>query len=184
MTCECYEKVRVGVVNLDLDYTIELPVRATEQAAGYDVFACIRSGEELTGWNCKNVKAKFPVTGRAIEFHPGDRILIPTGISLIIPKGYCVKVYPRSGLSVKQGLTLINNVGIIDSDYTGELLIPLINLSDQFTQVIDREKIAQIMVEKLVPTFFYEEETAELMNHAGESNRKFGDSGGFGSTGL
>lgn len=183
MQCDC-SKTPIGVVNLDLDYTIELPVRATEQAAGFDVLACIREGEELTGWNRENVKAKFPVTGRTIEFYPGDRILIPTGISLIIPKGYCVKVYPRSGLSVKQGLTLINNVGIIDSDYTGELLIPLINLSNAIIQVIDREKVAQIMVEKIVDTMFYEEETAELMSHAGESNRKFGDSGGFGSTGL
>lgn len=184
MTCECTENVRVGVVILDNENPGRVPVRATEQAACYDVFATLNKSVGVKGWNCRNEKDNFPVLGRAVEFHPGDRMLIPTGIALLIPKGYCVKVYPRSGLSTKQGLTLVNNVGIIDADYTGELLIPLMNVSDQYTQVLDGEKVAQIMVERLVPTVFYEEETASLMEHAGESNRRFGNEGGFGSTGL
>lgn len=183
MTCECSEKVRVGVVNLT-EEPFDMPERGTDFAACFDVKANFWTSI-VKGYTKDNEKMEWDVPStKVVDVFPQERILVPTGITLIIPRGYCVKVYPRSGLSTKQGLTLVNNVGIIDSDYTGELFVSLVNLSDAEVSIAQGDKVAQIAVEKLVPTVFYEEETAELMSHAGESNRKFGDSGGFGSTGT
>ena len=92
-----------------------------------------------------NIKAKLPefkTSGSAgcdlcaiLEndtiIHPFERKLIPTGLSIEIPIGYEAQIRPRSGLSLKHGITLVNAVGTIDSDYRGEILVPLINLSNE-----------------------------------------------------
>ena len=183
MVCECNKNVRIGVVNLT-DDPIDLPQAGTDFAACFDVRANFWTSI-VKGYTSDNDKLEWEVPStKVIDIEPQERVLIPTGMALIIPKGYCVKIYPRSGISTKQGLTLVNNVGIIDSDYTGELFVSLVNLSDAEVSIAQGDKIAQIMVEKLVPTVFYEQETAELLSRASESNRKFGNAGGFGSTGT
>ncbi len=81
-----------------------------------------------------------------LHLKPMERRLIPTGLYLEIPMGYEGQVRPRSGLSIKHGITLVNCVGTIDSDYRGELKIPLINLSDKEFVIEDGDRIAQLVV--------------------------------------
>ena len=77
---------------------------------------------------------------------PFERRLIPTGLSLEIPRGYEGQVRPRSGLSIKRGLTCVNAVGTIDSDFRGELQVPLINLSQEPQTIEPGERIAQLVL--------------------------------------
>ena len=80
-----------------------------------------------------------------ISISPLERILVPTGLYIAIPRGYEGQVRARSGTSLKKGLTLINAVGTIDSDYRGELRIPIVNLSGEVQTIESGERIAQIV---------------------------------------
>jgi dUTP pyrophosphatase len=91
-----------------------------------------------------------------------------------IPKGYCVKLYARSGLATKHGVRLVNGVGIIDSDYRGEVMVALVNASTLSYQVKAGDRIAQFMLERVEPTALMV--VSELDNTARGA-------GGFGSTG-
>ncbi len=110
----------------------------------------------------------------AITLAPMERRLIPTGLYIELPYGYEGQVRPRSGLSIKQGLTCVNAVGTIDSDYRGELRVPLINLSNEPQQLEPGERIAQLVLAKHGVIAW--DEVDELS----ETDR---GSGGFGSTG-
>lgn len=103
-------------------------------------------------------------------------MLIPTGLILDIPKNYCVKIYPRSGLSSKKGLNLINCVGIIDSDYVEELMIPVYNNSQERVRIYSGDRIAQ---GELVV-----QHQAEFSYLTERPKRKSDRNGGFGSTGV
>jgi dUTP pyrophosphatase len=81
-----------------------------------------------------------------IRLNPMERKLIPTGLFLSIPKGFEGQVRPRSGLSIRHGITLINCVGTIDSDYRGEVKIPLINLGQEIFVVEDGMRVAQLVL--------------------------------------
>ena len=105
---------------------------------------------------------------------PLERKLIPTGIFLELPDGIEVQIRPRSGLAIKQGLTLLNSPGTIDSDYRGEIKIILINLSNETQLIKPGDRIAQLVFAK------YEKITWEQVDNLSESER--GD-GGFGHTG-
>ena len=100
--------------------------------------------------------------------------MIPTGISIQVPIGYCAKIYARSGIADKRGLAPSNAVGIIDSDYTGQVYISLANHSEVTQYIEPGERIAQIMIEETIP--FKWEEVESLS----ETDRGMG---GFGSTG-
>ncbi len=103
-----------------------------------------------------------------------ERTLVPTGLFIELPHGYEAQVRPRSGLSIKKGLTLVNSPGTIDSDYRGEIKIILVNLSNQPQTVEPGERIAQMVIAK------YEQiEWAEVAVLS-ETER---GAGGFGSTG-
>ena len=103
-------------------------------------------------------------------------MLIPTGLVFDIPTGYCLEVYPRSGTSFKLGLGLSNSVGMIDSDYTEELFVSIINHSN-VTQVVSHgERIAQAKLVPLVPT--------EIKEVKSKPKQKTSRTGGFGSTGV
>jgi dUTP pyrophosphatase len=84
-----------------------------------------------------------PVTLKSLE-----RKLIPTGLYLEIPMGYEAQIRPRSGLAIKKGLTLVNTPGTIDSDYRGELLVPVINLSAEDQSIEDGDRIAQMILSR------------------------------------
>ena len=108
---------------------------------------------------------------------PGEwRCLVPTGLILDIPEDHCVKIYPRSGLSTKKGLNLINCVGIIDSDYVEQLYIPIYNNSQERIKIYNGDRIAQ-------GELAYQPQIS--INYINERpQRKSDRDGGFGSTGV
>lgn len=110
-----------------------------------------------------------------ILIKPMERHLVPTGLFLEIPFGYEGQVRARSGLSIKNGITLVNCVGTIDSDYRGELKIPVINLGDEAFEINRGDRIAQLIITK------YEKIDWEPVEDIEESHR---GTGGFGSTGV
>jgi dUTP pyrophosphatase len=130
-----------------------MPEYATEGSAGMDLRA-----------NLEN-----PVTLQSLE-----RALIPTGIFIQLPDGYEAQIRPRSGLAIKHGITLVNTPGTIDSDYTGEIKIIMINLSAEPFTIQSGERIAQMVIAK------YEKAEWEIVEELTETQR---GSGGFGSTG-
>lgn len=109
-----------------------------------------------------------------LTLNPGERALVPTGIRLEIPDGFEGQVRPRSGLAVRAGITVLNAPGTIDSDYRGEVSVPLINLGEEAVVVEDGERIAQLVLAPVTRAVFV---SASSLS---ESDR--GD-GGFGSTG-
>lgn len=132
----------------------KIPERATSGSAGIDLCACIDEPITLVG---------------------GDTALVPTGIAIALPSAeYGAFVFPRSGISVKHGIGLLNSVGVIDSDYRGEIMVGLINQIDKAYTIQPGERIAQLVVMPVVPMPI--EEVAQL------DGTERGD-GGFGSTG-
>ncbi len=131
----------------------ELPSYATEQAAGMDLRANITE---------------------AIELKPLQRMLIPTGLFIELPKGTEAQIRPRSGLAFKNGITVLNSPGTIDADYRGEVKVLLVNLSDTAFVINDGERIAQMVIAK------HETASWNLVQNLEESER---NAGGFGSTG-
>ena len=109
-----------------------------------------------------------------VSLKPMERWLFPTGIYIQLPEGYEAQIRPRSGLAAKYGITVTNCVGTIDSDYTGEIKVSLINLSTDTVVIYPGDRIAQMIVAK------YEKVTWEEVAALDETER--GD-GGFGSTG-
>lgn len=111
-----------------------------------------------------------------ITLPPMARALVPTGIAIALPDAQHVAlVFARSGLAVKHGLALSNGVGVIDSDYRGELRVGLINLSNESYTIHSGERIAQLAVMPVVQPAFVQADTLD------ETSR---GTGGFGSTGL
>lgn len=106
---------------------------------------------------------------------PGARALIPAGFALTLPPGYEAQVRPRSGLAVKHGLTVLNAPGTIDSDYRGEVKVPLINLGQETFIVQRGMRIAQMVIAPVVQPAFHEVDALD------ETDR---GAGGFGSTGV
>jgi len=103
-----------------------LPEYKTEGAAGMDMYAHLPNG--------------------AVIIAPMERKLIPTGISIALPKGYEAQIRPRSGLALKHGITILNTPGTIDSDYRGEIANLLINLGSEPFVVNDGDRIAQMVI--------------------------------------
>ena len=137
---------------------LDIPFYATPGSAGMDLMAAIDD---------------------SITLHPGERRLVPCGISLAIPQGYEAQIRPRSGLALKQGITLLNTPGTIDSDYRGEIKAILVNLG-QDNVVIERGmRIAQMIIAPYVQATLKEitefEEDDSIVERSAE---------GFGSKGL
>ena len=110
-----------------------------------------------------------------LRLEPGQRALVPAGFAMALPAGYEAQVRPRSGLAVKNGITVLNAPGTIDSDYRGEVRVPLINLGDEAFTVERGMRIAQLVIAPVVQASF--DEVADLS----ETER---GAGGFGSTGV
>ena len=107
--------------------------------------------------------------------NPGERMLVPTGISIALPNGYVALVHPRSGLAIKHGISMVNTPGTIDADYRGEIGVILVNLSNEAVSIEDGERIAQLI--------FCRVEQVSLTEVAVLNDSERG-AGGFGSTGL
>lgn len=136
-----------------LEHNRILPEYKTEGAAGMDLCAAINE----------------PVTLKPLE-----RTLIPTGLKIELEHGYEGQIRPRSGMSIKHGITLINCVGTIDEDYRGEVCIPVVNISNEEYTIQPDERIAQMVISK------YEQAKIEVVTELSDTQR---GSGGFGSTG-
>ncbi|MGP1543989.1 MAG: dUTP diphosphatase [Candidatus Fimenecus sp.] len=136
-----------------LTETALVPTRATEGSAGLDLCADIE---------------------KSVVLKNGDTAVISTGIAIEIPKGYAAYIFARSGLSIKHGITLLNAVGVIDSDYRGEIKVGVINLKKDTYEIKQGERIAQlvIMPVSLMPI--------KEVQYLSDTER---GSGGFGSTG-
>ena len=130
-----------------------VPTYGSACAAGADLYAC----EET-----------------AVTVEPGKTVLVHTGIAMAIPEGYVGLVYARSGLACKRGLAPANKVGVIDSDYRGEIMVALHNHTDVAQTVENGERIAQIVFTPYVAADF---EVAEVLDDTARGE------GGFGSTG-
>lgn len=130
-----------------------LPSRATVSSAGADLYACLVED---------------------VVIKPSERLLIPTGIAMAIPEGYGGFIFPRSGTASKYGISLSNCVGVVDSDYRGEVKIAIINHSGESYTVKNGDRIAQMVI-MAVDLCNYTEYDSLDETQRGE--------GGFGSTG-
>ena len=110
-----------------------------------------------------------------LRLEPGQRALVPAGFAMALPAGYEAQVRPRSGLAVKNGITVLNAPGTIDSDYRGEVRVPLINLGDEAFTVERGMRIAQLVIAPVVQAGF---------NEVGDLDEPERGAGGFGSTGV
>lgn len=144
-------QLKVKVINKSKH---ELPAYSTPQSAGMDLRANI--DESLT-------------------LHPMERKLITTGIYMALPIGYEAQIRPRSGLALKHGITVLNAPGTVDADYRGEVMVLLVNLSQEDFIVNDGERIAQMAIVKHEQADFVE------VTELDETDR--GD-GGYGHTGV
>ena len=131
----------------------KLPTYGTAGAAGADLYACLEEDAVIL---------------------PGQTRFLPTGIALEVPQGCAGLVYARSGLACKRGLAPANKVGVVDSDYRGEILVALHNHGDQPQMICDGERIAQMLITPvLTPDYIWVEELSSTQR----------DGKGFGSTG-
>lgn len=110
-----------------------------------------------------------------LVMHPMERMLVPTGLFIELPPGYEAQTRARSGLAVKYGIGLVNGIGTIDSDYRGELKVPLINWGSEDFVINNGDRIAQMVIAK------YEKVEIELTDSLEETER---GTGGFGHTGI
>ncbi len=136
-----------------LEHNRVLPEYKTEGAAGMDLCAAISE----------------PVTLKPLE-----RTLIPTGLKIELEHGYEAQIRPRSGMSIKHGITLINCVGTIDEDYRGEVCVPVVNISNEAYTIEPDERIAQMIIAQV------EQAKLEVVTELTATVR---GAGGFGSTG-
>ncbi|WP_341838315.1 dUTP diphosphatase [Chitinophaga pollutisoli] len=142
--------IQVKIINRSAN---PLPGYATADAAGMDLRA--------------NLEA-------AVTLQPMERTLIPTGLFMELPAGFEAQVRPRSGLAIKQGLTLLNTPGTIDADYRGEIKIILINLSTEPQTIQHGDRIAQMVIAPFVQA---------TLTEVGELTETVRGEGGFGHTG-
>lgn len=132
----------------------KLPRYATAGSAGMDVHAAIVE---------------------PVMLEPFERQLIPTGLVLMLPHGYECQIRARSGLAIKHGITLINGIGTVDSDYRDEIKVPLVNLSNEAFIIQPGDRIAQLVIASVLQVSWKEVEHIDT-----SVDRQ----GGFGSTGL
>jgi len=146
--------LRVKIRRLNSSSGNPLPCYMTEHSAGMDLYA------ELTG---------------DVVISPGDRERIPTGVAIELPDGYEAQIRPRSGLALRQGITLVNSPGTIDPDYRGEIAIILINHGNGPFRVSNGDRIAQMIFTRFVRVDLQE------VDDLGETAR---GENGFGHTGI
>ena len=130
-----------------------LPTYGSPEAAGADLYACLEE---------------------SVTIEPGKTAFIPTGIAMEVPKNCAGLIYARSGLACKRGLAPANKVGVVDSDYRGEIMVALHNHSDQIQTISHGERIAQMVITPVLTPAY------EVVADLDDTVR---GTGGFGSTG-
>ncbi|MBQ8236895.1 MAG: dUTP diphosphatase [Oscillospiraceae bacterium] len=130
-----------------------IPTYGSADAAGADLYACLEA---------------------AVTIEPGKTVFIPTGLAMEVPKGYAGLIYARSSMGSKRGLAPANKVGVVDSDYRGEVMVALHNHGSVSQTVEGGERIAQLLITPvLAPAFVETDDLTDTVR----------GSGGFGSTG-
>ncbi len=152
--CKTWRTVRVAIERLGGSEDLPLPRYMTEHAAGMDIVAAVEA---------------------QIVIAPGERALVPTGIAIALPEGYEAQIRPRSGLALKNGVTLVNSPGTIDADYRGEIRIILINHGTEPFVVRRGDRIAQMVVAPFSRVIW------DFRQGLSDTAR---GSGGFGHTGI
>ncbi len=147
-------RVKVDIARLSHGDGLELPAYESAFAAGMDLLAAVES---------------------EVVIAPGERALVPTGLAIALPPGFEAQVRPRSGLALKQGITVVNTPGTIDADYRGEVGVILINHGDAPFTVDRGMRIAQMVVAPI---------TQAVWNEVGTLSESTRGTGGFGSTGT
>ena len=147
------QKINLKVMKLK-NFKGELPAYQSNLASGFDIRAQL---------------------DKEIILKPGERALIPTGLSFEIPPGYEIQARPRSGLAIKNGISMVNTPGTIDADYRGEIKIILINHGQEAFPIKDQDRIGQLVLAPVIQANFVLTETLT------ETDR---GAGGFGSTGV
>lgn len=144
------------MINVKLKYLsdkISRPEYATRGSVGFDLSAAIDSSYTL---------------------NPGERVIIPSGVAVSIPKGYGGFLFSRVGLAAKKGIILTNGAGVIDSDFTGEIKIPIMNISDEAYIIKSGDRIAQLVVMPVEAADFV---IVDELPETGRGTRAFGSSG-------
>lgn len=151
--------IRIKILDPRIGTQFPMPGYATPGSAAIDLVACVPEAVCISG--CRN----------------GDRnrLMVPTGIAVEIPEGYVGLLFPRSGLATKHGLQLQNCVGVIDSDYRGEIKAALVNTREQGFMLEPGMRVAQLAIMPVVQPILVP------VDELGETGR---GAGGFGSTGL
>jgi dUTP pyrophosphatase len=144
--------VKYQLIPSEKGFTVDVPRHATGGSAGLDLQACM---------------------DEPVELRPGEINIIPSGIAAQLPEGYAGFLFARSGLGIKHGITMANSVGVIDSDYRGEIRMGLINLSNETYIVNPGDRVAQLVIMPVTRAEF-------VPGSIGGTER---GSGGFGSTG-
>ena len=143
------EAVRVKILRAGA----KLPTYGSTEAAGADLYACVKE---------------------PVNIAPGETVFIPTGIALEVPKGCAGLVYARSGMACKRGLAPANKVGVVDSDYRGEIIVALHNHGNAAQTVDNGERVAQFVITPvLTPVYVVADSLSDTARNQG----------GFGSTG-
>ncbi|MEL6258442.1 MAG: dUTP diphosphatase [Pseudomonadota bacterium] len=149
------QSIAIAVKPLAHFEVLDLPSDETTGAAGMDLRAALPADDPL-------------------NLRPGQRALVPTGLSLAIPDGFEVQIRPRSGLAARHGVTCLNTPGTIDSDYRGEIKVILVNHGETSFEIMRGERIAQMVVAPVTRASF---DFVEDLPPSGRGE------GGFGSTG-
>ena len=150
--------MKISVHQLEHAVGLPLPEAATPHAAGMDLRAAIPEGDV---WS----------------LDPGARRLVPTGLVMAIPPGFEGQVRPRSGLALKQGVTVLNAPGTIDADYRGEVAVVLVNHGSGPFEIRRGDRIAQLLIARCESWAW---SPSAAVEHLGETER---GAGGYGSTG-
>lgn len=130
-----------------------LPTYGSAEAAGADLYACLRE---------------------SVEILPGETVFVPTGLAMELPVGYVGLIYARSGLACKKGLAPANKVGVIDSDYRGEFIVALHNHGTESRVVASGERIAQLVI---TPVFTPGFEETDVLSDTQRATSGFGSTG-------
>jgi dUTP pyrophosphatase len=148
------QKLFFQYIRPEKDKDIPLPRYMTLGSSGMDICAAVEKAEII---------------------NPGEIFLVPTGFAMAVPRGFEAQIRPRSGLAVKNGIGLINSPGTIDSDYRGEVKIPLINLGKKPFIINRGDRIAQMVIQRV---WQLETQLVEILDETGRGQ------GGFGHTGT
>jgi dUTP pyrophosphatase len=148
------ERLAVEIRRLPHAHDLPLPHYATSGAAGMDLVAAVEASTTI---------------------EPGRRVLIPTGYQIALPRGFEAQVRPRSGLALREGVTVLNAPGTIDHDYRGEIQVLLVNLGPEPVRIGRGDRIAQLVVAPV---------TSVQLREVASLDETVRGAGGFGSTGV